>query len=102
METIFAVGKCFKVSNDRGTYLFKVSDFKTQRDPYFGLEYVEIVPTKAFKVTEMQISQKNHLSFGLPMMLCYEIEEKDLDKIEHAYKAMRTVIMAVLSKINSK
>lgn len=97
MGNIIEINKCYKVTTERTKSIFKVLDFTKHKDGYLGIEYFEIKASKGFQIDLRGLHEKENFSFNVNKNFI-EIEEKELDKLDHAYKCVMAIFNAIIDK----
>lgn len=93
-------GKCYKVYSTASNivYVFKIDNFVKNSYYFFNNigYYLKIETNKGFVINT---DIKRMKSVELPLTYIFqEIEENDLDKLEHYYTVMETSFNSILNK----
>lgn len=95
-------GKCYKIffPDSHDIYIFKIREIK--REKYYIFNNVtlysnEVKIYKGFKQCDSKIERMIDTAFPEPYIV-QEVEEKDIDKLEHYYKMMENAFNAIINK----
>lgn len=94
-------GKCYKISShsDKDIYFFKIKDVTKER--YAILNDVSLYgfSIKILKGFVINNGVKEMIDTAFPESYIFqEVEESDLDKLEHYYKIMKNSFNTILNK----
>lgn len=94
------VGKCYKTKGKVITAMFKVKRIDYHNKPFSGLlnaVYYTLKASRGFLIESDRVVKFRYRDL-FPFDEFVEIDEKDLDKLEHAHNGMVAVFNAVINK----
>lgn len=98
MEKI-ELNKCYLVEKRMSTLLFKVAGFTKRFDSTIGIELFEIYASVGFETNSRLILKSDGFCVPTQGVDFIEIDERELDKLEHAYKCASAIFYASIKKL---